>query len=118
MSPEQIGGLVVDARSDLFSVGVMAFESLTGRSPFGGATHSERMASIEQDSENLASGLRGAPGLQAALRRCLARSPNDRFNSAAELQAELIPRMEELQAPLAIPELSNNSAELWNKNPA
>jgi hypothetical protein len=118
MSPEQIGGLMVDARSDLFSVGVMAFESLTGRLPFGGATHAERMVSMEQDSEELESALHGAPGLQAVLRRCLARSPNDRFNSAAELQAELIQRMEEWRAPLATPELSNNSAGLWNKNPA
>jgi len=118
MSPEQIGGLMVDARSDLFSVGVMAFESLTGTLPFGGGTHAERMASMQQDSEELESAMRGAPGLQSVLRRCLARSPNDRFNSAAELQAELIPRMEEWRAPLTTPELSNNSAGLWNKNPA
>jgi serine/threonine protein kinase len=118
MSPEQIGGLMVDGRSDLFSVGVMAFESLTGRLPFGGATHAERMASMQLDSEELASALSGAPGLQSVLRRCLSRSPNDRFSSAAELQAELIPRMEEWRLPLATPEVSNNSAGLWNKNPA
>jgi serine/threonine protein kinase len=76
------------------------------------------MASMQQDSEELESAMRGAPGLQSVLRRCLARYPNDRFNSAAELQAELIPRMEEWRAPLATPELSNNSAGLWNKNPA
>lgn len=95
MSPEQLSGLPVDARSDLFSIGVMVFEALTGKLPFGGASHAERMASMLQDSEPLEVALRGTPALQSALRKCLARSPKDRFASAEELQKELISRLAE-----------------------
>jgi len=117
MSPEQLRGDAVDARSDLFSVGVMVFEVLTGKLPFIGTTHAERMASMEGDCEGLEC-LRGAPGLHEALRRCLARSPNDRFNSAAELQAELLPRMQEWWGTSTARILPENSAGIWNKNPA
>jgi len=95
MSPEQLSGQPVVARSDLFSIGVMVFEALTGKLPFGGASHAERMVSMLQDSEELEAALRGAPGLQATLRKCMARSAKDRFASAEELQKELIPRLAE-----------------------
>jgi len=108
MSPEQLAGQPVDARSDLFSIGVMVFEVLTGKLPFSGANHAERMASVLQDSEPLETALRSAPALQATLRKCLARNPKDRFSSAAELQAELIPRLVEcrLDAPSIAGELA------------
>lgn len=95
MSPEQLTGQPVDARSDVFSLGVMAFEVLTGKLPFSGASYAERMASTVQQSEQFELGLRGAPALQATLGKCLAQDPNDRFHSVAALQAELIPRMAE-----------------------
>ena len=95
MSPEQLAGQPVDARSDLFSIGVIVFEALTGKLPFGGASHAERMTSLLRDSETLESALRSEPALRATLRKCLARDPEDRFSSAAELQAELIPRLAE-----------------------
>ena len=95
MSPEQLAGQPVDARSDLFSIGVIVFEALTGKLPFGGASHVERMASLLHDSEALESALRSEPALRATLRKCLARDPNNRFSSAAELQTELIPRLAE-----------------------
>ena len=100
MAPEQLAGLAVDARSDLFSIGVMAFEVLTGKLPFGGASHAERMASMLQESEQLGVALRGTPALQATLRKCLARSAKDRFASAEELQKELIPRLAECPVDL------------------
>jgi len=93
MSPEQLDGLPVDARSDLFSIGVMAFEALTGKPPFAGSSYAERMASIAQGSERLGSALSSAPALRETLCRCLARERNDRFSTAAELQTELIPRI-------------------------
>src|SRR5882762_2074842 len=104
MAPEQLAGQAVDVRSDLFSIGVMVFEALTGKLPFGGANHAERMASMEQESELLESALRGAPALQATLRKCLARSAKDRFASAEELQKELIPRLAECPVDLRIAE--------------
>jgi serine/threonine-protein kinase len=95
MAPEQLAGQPVDVRSDLFSIGVMVFEVLTGKLPFGGASHAERMTSMLQESELLGVALRGAPALQATLRKCLARSAEDRFASAEELEKELIPRLAE-----------------------
>lgn len=93
MSPEQLTGQPVDERSDLFSVGVMAFEVLTGKLPFRGGNHADRMASLAAESDLLEPLLRVAPDLHATLRKCLARSPGDRFASAAELQSQLIPRI-------------------------
>jgi hypothetical protein len=105
MAPEQLAGVGVDVRSDLFSIGVMVFEALTGKLPFGGATHTERMAAMLHDSEQLEVALRGVPALQATLRKCLARSAKDRFASAEELQRELIPRLTECAVDLRSAEI-------------
>jgi serine/threonine protein kinase len=98
MSPEQLAGQPVDPRSDLFSIGVMAFEVLTGKVPFGAANYAERIVSVLQDSDQFEAMLRNAPALQRTLRRCLAKDPGERFASAEELQAELVPRMADYRA--------------------
>ena len=102
MSPEQLAGQPVDARSDLFSVGVVIFEALTGKLPFSGASYAERVASTERDFECLAGSLRGAPEIQAVLRKCLARNPDDRYASAADLQTDLIPRLAQCRWTLPV----------------
>jgi len=99
MSPEQLSGQSVDERSDIFSIGVMVFETLTGQIPFRGKTYTERIVSILQDSPQLESALPGASGLHAALQKCLAKDPSGRFTSAAELQAEIIPLMTSYRVP-------------------
>ena len=91
MSPEQLAGQTVDERSDIFSIGVMAFEALTGQIPFKGKTYTERIVSILQDSPQVESALPGATALHEALKKCLAKEPVQRFPTAAELQAEMIP---------------------------
>ena len=93
MSPEQLEGQPVDARSDLFSIGVIAFEALTGKLPFSGSSHAERMVSISNDTGRFESEFQGAPLLLATIRKCLSQDPGDRFASATALQAELIPRL-------------------------
>ena len=99
MSPEQLSGQSVDERSDIFSIGVMMFETLTGQIPFKGKTYTERIVSILQDSPQLESALPGASGLHMALRKCLAKNPADRFTSAAELQAEIVPLIASYTVP-------------------
>jgi tetratricopeptide (TPR) repeat protein len=87
MSPEQIQQGSLDGRSDLFCLGLVLFECLTGRRAFGGRTSLETMANILHVHPPPPSSLR--PELTEALdelcRRLLAKDPADRFHSADEV---------------------------------
>jgi phosphatidylglycerophosphate synthase len=85
MSPEQIQNGAGDARSDLFSLGVVIYEMAAGRRPFRGETKADLMASILHDAPLPL----GQPGLDGILERCLAKQPAQRFRSAGELRAAL-----------------------------
>jgi serine/threonine-protein kinase len=101
MSPEQLAGQPVDTRSDMFAIGVMAVEVLTGETPFKGTNYAERIASGLQDSEQFESWLECSPALQMTLRKCLAKDPKQRFSSMAALQAELIPQIAQYRADIS-----------------
>ncbi|HEX7528199.1 MAG TPA: protein kinase [Thermoanaerobaculia bacterium] len=102
MSPEQLRGNVVDERSDIYAIGVMAFELLTGRRLFTGRTflsiaqkHFETPVSREMLEE------RGVSReLAAVVLRCLAKRPEERFQTAAAVATSL-ETLERLQAPRA-----------------
>lgn len=87
MSPEQILGEPPDPRSDLFSLGVVLYESLAGERPFTAAD--ERNESLRIRSEPPAPLSRHvahlSSGLERAVQRCLEKMPSDRFQSAADL---------------------------------
>jgi serine/threonine-protein kinase len=87
MSPEQARGGFVDARSDVFSLGVLLHEMLAGRRPFEGASSAEILAAILRDApEPLARDAPDAPkGLVALVERCLAKAPRDRWRDASDL---------------------------------
>jgi Tol biopolymer transport system component len=87
MSPEQVRGLAVDHRSDLFSFGSVLYEMLTGRRPFQRETAAETMTAILKDELSDATGGNGnvAPALSAVLRHCLEKKPEKRFQSARDL---------------------------------
>ena len=86
MSPEQAQGMLVDARTDIFSLGVVFVEMLTGKTPFIGATPEEILTAILNQEPNLT----GVPrSLEPLLRRCLARDREQRYATAAELLPEL-----------------------------
>jgi len=91
MAPEQLTGEEVDERSDIFSIGVMVVEALTGRRPFFGKTHAELLTAVLHGSYHLEGESREVKALDAILQRCLAKNPAQRFASVADMQQKLIP---------------------------
>ncbi|MBM4376539.1 MAG: serine/threonine protein kinase [Deltaproteobacteria bacterium] len=91
MSPEQAAGRAVDARSDIFSLGVMLYEMLTGVRPFQGETWQEIIISVARDPLVPPSEHRPdlSATLDALLLRCLAKRPDERFPSARALLEQL-----------------------------
>ena len=91
MAPEQIFGEAVDARTDVFSFGILIFEVATGQRPFVGKTFRELAGAIMRDDPAPLTSLRvDAPAdLDRIVRRCLHKQPSDRFQSALELANEL-----------------------------
>ncbi len=87
MSPEQVRGLPVDHRSDIFSFGAVLYEMLTGRRAFQRETAAETMTAIlkEEPSEPAASAGADAFALVPVLRHCLEKKPEKRFQSARDL---------------------------------
>ncbi len=87
MSPEQIRGQQIDARTDLWSLGVLLYESLTGRPPFQGDSLFNTMQSILTDTPIPLTHLRPeVPSAVASLvTRMLAKDPSSRFQSAQEV---------------------------------
>jgi serine/threonine protein kinase/tetratricopeptide (TPR) repeat protein len=91
MSPEQLRAAELDARTDIWSLGVVLYETLAGRPPFEASNYGDLVVSILHGEPPPISDFRGdAPeGLEALLRRALAKERDERFDSAKELQSEL-----------------------------
>src|SRR6185503_8742356 len=93
MSPEQVRAAKVDARTDIFSLGVVLYEVLAGRQPFRGDSAVEVMnAILKEDPAELAAGNEPrssreqiSPALERVVRRCLEKRPEARFQSASDL---------------------------------
>ncbi len=91
MSPEQCRGEAVDARSDLFSTGVVLFEILSGEKPFKGRNFTEvAFQLLNEPPTDIRTRRADLPSsLIAVLQRALAKVPTDRFTSAAEMAVAL-----------------------------
>jgi len=98
MSPEQVRGQVVDHRSDIFSLGAILYEMLSGKRAFEGTTAADTMSAIlkEEPAELSASGRSLPPALGRIVDRCLEKEPAERFQSARDLafNLELLSREE------------------------
>jgi serine/threonine-protein kinase len=101
LSPEQARGLPVDERSDLYSVGVVLYEMLTGRVPFSGDSAvnvaMQHVNDVPDEPVTLVSGL--PPALNKIVLKALAKDPGHRYGSAAEFAADL--RAARAGAPIA-----------------
>lgn len=91
MSPEQIRGKPLDGRSDLYALGLLAFELLTGKLPFTGKSAQETMIARLKGRPTPIREVRAdiPPKLEAVIDRSLASDPNDRYPSMDELASAL-----------------------------
>jgi Tol biopolymer transport system component len=105
MAPEQIRGQAVDARTDLFALGAVLYEMLSGQRAFKGDTAADTMfATVKEDPPELA-GLRAdvPPALQRIVRHCLEKNPAERFQSARDVAFALESSSDSGAATLTVP---------------
>jgi serine/threonine protein kinase/tetratricopeptide (TPR) repeat protein len=91
MSPEQVQGLPVDRRSDIFSLGVMFYQALTGSAPFTGTSQAGLVSSILRDDPVPVNTFRGGAtdALSGIVTRCLEKSCDTRYQRARDLLNDL-----------------------------
>lgn len=108
MAPEVLRGLTAETRSDLYSLGVLAFEMATGRRPFSDDEPHELLYTILHQPPPQPRIINGriSPGLEAVIMRLLAKDPEERFESASEL----LQALRSLGSPSGVKEVSRSKA--------
>ncbi len=91
MAPEQIRGGEVDARSDIFSFGILLFEMITGKTPFRGEHDAAMMYSILNEEPDSLLKIKGdvSPDLDRIVKRAIEKDPEDRYQHVDDMASEL-----------------------------
>ena len=105
MSPEQVRGQAADHRSDVFSLGAVLYEMLTGERAFQGATAADTLSSLLREHPPPPSTRRaGVPlALDRVVARCLEKSPSERFQSGRDLAYALEESAAQVSTPTSAP---------------
>ncbi|RYZ07407.1 MAG: serine/threonine protein kinase [Myxococcales bacterium] len=116
MAPEQVRGQVIDARTDLFSLGILLYSVTTGKHPFRGSHTGETLQNI--CSATPAGSIRAflpdyPPELEAVVLKALQKQPDDRFSSAHELLAALDAAVPAALAPSFDAEVADYMGKLF-----
>jgi non-specific serine/threonine protein kinase len=104
MSPEQVRGQAVDHRSDVFALGCVLYEMVSNRGPFHQDEVADCMAAILRDDPLPLTGGDTPEALGQIIFRCLEKTPNERFQSAAEVGAALRTLVAATRGPVPTPE--------------
>ena len=118
MSPEQARGQEVDARTDIWSIGVVLYELLAGRAPFGGETPSHVIVSILETEPSSLCGDGGVPEeLGRIVAKALRKEREGRYQTASELALELKNLKAELEVEARLKLVLNRNASGENFAP-
>ena len=117
MSPEQARGLEVDFRSDIFSLGSVLYEMVTGKRPFKGDSSAQTLAAIiEEDPEPVSEGNPKTPvPLRWIIERCLAKDPDERYASTRDLASDLHSVRDHLSESGVTAFVAEASPSLWRR---
>ena len=120
LSPEQIHAKVLDGRSDIFAMGIVLYELLTGERPFGGESELLAISAILNEPHQPMSSFRAdlPAGLDEIIARALAKKAQDRFQSAAELERALELWLKEQQQLVTQRDLADFLTGLFSERPA
>jgi serine/threonine protein kinase len=113
MAPEQLEGKDISPRADIFAFGAVLYEMLAGRRAFSGGSAASIVASILTSEPPAAREITGGSALDRVMRKCLAKNPDRRWQTAADLKDELAWIAAGGAAPAVVPGPRQRAAMWW-----